>query len=91
MAYCNPTCEGTLFQPKKGFSNAAIKKKIMRNHPTSKWTRNMILKTSKSMRANIFGKKTDVLKNGFYEKLSKKTVAELKKKGAISGCAAAVL
>lgn len=91
MAYCNPTCEGTLFQPKKGFLNAAIKEKIMRNHPTSKWTQNMMLKASKTMRAKIFGKKTNVLKNGFYEKLSKKAVAEMKKKGAISGCAAAVL
>lgn len=31
-------------------------------------------------------KKNNILKNGFYEKLSKKEVADLKKQGAISGC-----
>jgi len=31
-------------------------------------------------------KKNNILKNGFYEKLSKKEVMDLKKQGAISGC-----
>ena len=34
----------------------------------------------------MFGNKTTVLKNGFYEKLTSKTVKKLKEKGALSGC-----
>ncbi len=91
VSYCNPTCEGTLFQPGKGFPAAALKRKITKNNPFSKGTQKFLLSAYKTMRTKIFGKKTNVLKNGFYEKLSKQTVTDLKKKGAISGCAAAVL
>jgi hypothetical protein len=39
-----------------------------------------------ALRKEIFGKKTTVLKDGFYEKLDKETVTNLKKNGATSGC-----
>jgi molybdopterin-guanine dinucleotide biosynthesis protein len=35
--------------------------------------------------------KTTVLKDGFYEKLTSKTVKNLKKKGALSGCSIVVI
>jgi len=38
------------------------------------------------MRSDIFGNKTNVLKNDFYEKLPQTIVKKLKKEGAISGC-----
>lgn len=41
------------------------------------------------MRKTISNKE-NILKNGFYEKIPKKTVADLKKKGAISGCSLAI-
>jgi hypothetical protein len=38
------------------------------------------------LRKEMFGKKKDVLKNGFYEKLDKNDVAQLKEFGAKTGC-----
>ena len=83
--YCNPTCEGTLFQDGKKFpKNIEIDSK-------NEKVRKIVLKFSKDMRKKIFGKKTSVLKNGFYEKLSSKTVKQMKKKGAISGCSMMII
>jgi hypothetical protein len=89
--YCNPTCEGTIFESGKAFPKS-VQNETQKNFPgntkTAKTARNSIIGIQKFMRKKIFGKKTNVLKDGFYEKLSKKTVADLKKSGAISGCAA---
>jgi hypothetical protein len=78
--YCNPTCEGTLFQDGKKFpKNIEIDSK-------NEKVRKIVLKFSKDMRKKIFGNKTTVLKNGFYKKLNSKTVKNMKEKGALSGC-----
>jgi hypothetical protein len=45
----------------------------------------------KGFRKQMFGKKNSVLKDGFYEKLNSKTVKQLKKKGALSGCTIAAI
>jgi hypothetical protein len=83
--YCNPTCKGTLFQDGKKFpKNIEIDSK-------NEKVRKIVLKFSKDMRKKIFGKKTSILKNGFYEKLSSKTVKQLKKEGAISGCSMMII
>lgn len=84
--YCNPECKNTLFQkgdklPKGVFDNMNLK------GPTKKIVKSLITATRK----RLFGKKKDILKNNFYEGLSKKEVTKLKKEGAISGCTVAVL
>jgi len=75
--YCNPTCKGTLFESGKN-----IPKEIKNEYKNM----NFLIKNQMQTRKKIFGKKTSVLKNQFYEKLSKKNVKSLKKNGAISGC-----
>ena len=83
-AYCNADqCKGTLFQAGKGvppsvYANAS--KQMKGKGPA-------ILKSIlNSTRKKIFGNKTNVLKNGFYNKLSAKNVTRAKKQGALSGC-----
>jgi hypothetical protein len=84
-AYCNPTCKGTIFQDGKEFPKnitlTSKKKKI----------RDLAITMLKGFRKQMFGKKNSVLKDGFYEKLNSKTVKQLKKKGALSGCTIAAL
>ena len=75
--YCNPKCKGTIFEPGKN-----IPKEIKNEYKNM----NFLIKNQMQTRKKIFGKKTNVLKNDFYEKLSKKNVKSLKKNGAISGC-----
>ena len=78
--YCNPTCKGTLFQDGKKYpKNIKIKTK-------SKKVKEIVENFSKDIRKKIFGNKSSVLKNGFYEKLNSKTVKYIKQKGALSGC-----
>jgi hypothetical protein len=67
------------------------RKTIPGNSKTAQKFQNALVLFQKQARAKIFGKKTNVLKDGFYEKLSRQAVAEIKKKGAISGCSAMVL
>jgi len=40
----------------------------------------------KKQRKEIFGEKTSVLKDGFYEGLKKEDIVKLQKEGAISSC-----
>lgn len=77
MTFQNPTCKGTFFEPGKGFSKEFIRKQKLKGD---------ILKFSMQQRKEVFGNKTDVLLNGFYEKLPRKYINELKKHGAISAC-----
>ena len=70
-AYCNIGCKGTLFEE--------LKKPVKQKKPVNAWFCDEACKKSK-----LFGKKLNILKDNFYEKL--KNVEELKKKGAISGC-----
>jgi hypothetical protein len=70
-AYCNVGCKGTIFEE--------AKKPVEQKKPVNGWFCDDACKKSK-----LFGKKLNVLKDDFYEKL--KNVEDLKKKGAISGC-----
>ena len=77
--YCNPTCKKTIFQDGKEFpKNIKIK--------GNKKIKELLGKIIRETRKKMFGNKTTVLKNGFYEKLTSKTVKKLKEKGALSGC-----
>lgn len=84
LAYCNPTCKGTLFQKGKSMPSIAQVNEFKGKN------KKLLMNFTKKARKNIFKGKTNVLKNGFYEKLSSKTRKILKEKGAISGCAVAV-
>jgi hypothetical protein len=79
---CNPTCKNTLFESgdPNQLSSSFIKelKKITKTKDAVDF--------QLGLRKEIFGKKTNVLKDGFYEKLDAETVKNLKKKGATSGC-----
>lgn len=79
-SYCNPTCKGTIFQNGKEFP------KLKFTYSKTKKAKELATKILKDFRKQMFGKKNSVLKDGFYEKLNSKTVKELKKKGALSGC-----
>lgn len=77
-AYCNPSCSKTMFQSGKDFPRGVTGNKALEPY-------------IKNTRKSIFGKKTNVLKDGFYEGLSKSDLKGLKESGAISGCAIKVL
>jgi hypothetical protein len=80
---CNPGCKGTLFE--KGNPNVLPKSlKLLKGLKSS--TKKMVKKMVLQTRKKLFGKKKDILKDNFYEKLSVKNVNKTKKKGAISGC-----
>lgn len=75
LEHCNPTCKDTFLEPEK-FSRTYIKK--LRT-PFAR-------KGYKELRQEIFGNKTTVLKNGFYEKIPIEIIEKGKKLGAISSC-----
>lgn len=77
--FCNEGCKNTIFEDgpsdklSKGFS------KIFKNNKE-------LIKLMEKSRKELFGNKTTVLKDGFFEGIKSKTVKKLKKEGAISGC-----
>jgi dTDP-4-amino-4,6-dideoxygalactose transaminase len=73
--FCNPGCKDTLFESGKKLPKSLVS--------SSKPIRNEYLKR---IRKEIFGKKTNVLVDDFYEKIKPAKVAKYKKDGAISGC-----
>jgi len=84
--YCNKTCKNTILEagrnkypplPKEVASDIELQKRI--------------LKIQKQTKQELFGDKDNILKDGFYEKLSHAKVKKLKKNGAISGCVQMVL
>ncbi len=74
--YCNPGCKATIYEPGKNLSKNYIK--------GMKFP--MLANTVKKIRKGIFGKKTNVLVNDFYEGLPAANVKKYKNHGAISGC-----
>jgi hypothetical protein len=74
--YCNATCKNTMYEPGNKLSKSFVKRLKLKTSETYFHTR----------RKEIFGNKTNVLKDGFYEKISSRDVNEMKKLGAISGC-----
>lgn len=90
--FCNtPDCKDTMFEPGPRMSQGAIdqlKKTIKQQNPVEKDRKiveKLAVNMSHKMRERIFQGKTNVLKDGFYTGLP--GAADLKKKGAISGCA----
>ena len=87
--YCNPDCKNTLFQagkemPSSVFANAS--KKGIKGKGVA------VVKSFLTLtRKRMFGNKTDVLKNSFYNKLPAKNVTRARKQGALSGCTLKVL
>jgi hypothetical protein len=75
--YCNPTCKDTMYESGKELSEGYIKKYKMSGKTKKIWSNN---------RKRIFNDKTNVLKDGFYEKLSTSDINKMKKMGAVSGC-----
>ena len=77
-SFCNKGCKDSIFQdgPVNQLPNS------MKQKYASKEMRQFWL----TQRKKTFGKKKSILKDGFYSKLSAKTVKRLKKEGAISGC-----
>ena len=77
--YCNPGCKTTIFEDGSANELSKSMKKKYKLPATRKfWLQ---------MRKELFGKDKTVLKDSFYNKLPSKTVKQLKKEGAISGCA----
>jgi hypothetical protein len=76
-AFCNPGCKGTLLEPGNKLSERYYK-----DFKNSK----ELIEVFKKRRNEIFGKKTNVLKDSFYENAPKKYLDEIKKQGAISFC-----
>jgi hypothetical protein len=79
---CNPTCKGTLFESGDADKLPPSFLKELKKITKTKDAVDYQL----GLRKEIFGKKNNVLKNGFYEKLDAETVNNLKKRGATSGC-----
>ena len=75
--YCNPTCKNTILESGK-LSN--------KYRATTKFIEKTMPGATNEQRKEIFGNKTTVLKNGFYEKVPNNIVEKAKKKGIISVC-----
>ena len=75
--YCNPTCKNTILESGK-LSNKYIER--------TKFIEKTMPGATNERRKEIFGNKTTVLKNGFYEKVPDNVVEKAKKKGIISVC-----
>ena len=79
-SYCNPGCKNTFYEEGTKLSKGYFKRmKITKKN-------DYLRKFFEWDRKRAFGKKTNVLKDDFYEKISKQKVNKLKKIGAISGC-----
>ena len=81
MSYCNKTCKNTLFEAGRN-KYPPLPKEVTSN----KELKVLLTKLQKQTKKEIFGDKDDVLKDGFYEKLSPQKVKRLKQNGATSGC-----
>jgi hypothetical protein len=80
--YCNPTCKDTMFQSGRHLPTR-LDKELRNSSPAT-------AKVVKQMRREMFGKKTNVLRDGFYERLPDKDVNNVRAKGAQSGCTIAI-
>ena len=81
MYYCNKTCKNTLFEA--GKNKYPPLPKVLTSNKKLKALMTNIDKQNKKV---LFGDKDNVLKDGFYEKLSPQKVKRLKQNGATSGC-----
>jgi len=83
-AYCNKDCKDTFFEKGKKLPNAVLNPPFAKGSTakSKKWYRKFV----SDERKDVFGRKTNVLKDSFYEKISKTNVNKMKKEGALSGC-----
>jgi len=79
-AYCNIGCKGTMFE-----SGSEVPKEVYNNIKDNKLAE-AIKPMFELKRKQIFGKKTNVLNDNFYEKINPSLVKKMKKDGALSGC-----
>jgi hypothetical protein len=84
-SFCNVGCKDTLFEPGTKVPDIIFQKMKNKDPKFQKVFKELMNNTRK----NIFGNKTNVLKDNFYEKF--KDPDKIKKQGAISGCALASL
>jgi hypothetical protein len=81
MYYCNKTCKNTLFEAGRNKYPPLPKEYAKDKEMTA-----LLTKVRKQTKKEMFGDKDNVLKDGFYEKLSPQKVKRLKQNGATSGC-----
>ena len=79
--FCNKTCKNTILEAGRN-KYPPLSKDIKSN----KELEALITKMQKDTKRRLFGDKDNVLKDGFYEKLSSVKVNKLKKNGATSAC-----
>lgn len=85
---CNPGCKNTIFEPKLHVKKVVddLLASRYQNPADLKIWKTFLRKTVKEDRKRLFGRKKNILVDGFYEKLDPGRVELLKKMGAISGC-----
>ena len=76
-SYCNPGCKNTILEPGTKLPDSYYK--LFGKEKD-------VIKFFEEQRKTIFGDKTDVLKDNFYEKAPKKYIDKIKNDGAISLC-----
>jgi len=84
--YCNKTCKNTILEAGRN-KYPPLPKEV----ESDKEMQKRILKIQKKTKQELFGDKDNILKDGFYERLSPAKVKKLKKNGATSGCVQMVL
>ena len=84
--FCNKTCKNTILEAGRN-KYPPLSKDIK----SDKELEALITKMQKDTKRRLFGDKDNVLKDGFYEKLSSVKVNQLKKDGAESACVEALL
>lgn len=77
--FCNEGCKGTIFEDGPADT---LPKKLLDKYKKNPAAIDMF----KDMRKNLFGNKTSVLKDNFFEGMKAKDIEKYKKEGAISGC-----
>ena len=75
--FCNPICKGTILEPGN---------KLAERYYADYKSNKKLINLFEEQRKKVFGKKTNVLVDGFYENAPKKYLEEIKKDGAISLC-----
>ena len=85
MYYCNKTCKNTLLEAGRN-KYPPLPKEYAKDKEMTAFLR----KLQKQTKKDLFGDKDNVLKDGFYEKLSPQKVKKLKQNGATSGCVSMV-
>jgi hypothetical protein len=81
MSYCNKTCKNTLLEAGRNKYPP-----LPKEYAKDKEMAVILRKLQKQTKKDLFGNKDNVLKDGFYEKLSPQKVKKLKQNGATSGC-----